>query len=124
MTTGLTGLPDITVNGGLQGDTIDASALPTGLTSVVINGNEGDDTITGSQGPDTLTGGPDTDNINGSGGADLILWNEGDGNDSIQGGSGTDEVRVTASSAPEDFSISTKWNSVPSTADYRAGIHA
>jgi len=49
-----------------------------------INGGTGNDDIDGHAGNDTITGGSGDDVINGGGGNDIIIYNLGDGNDTIQ----------------------------------------
>ncbi len=64
---------------------------------LIVNGNEGDDTITGGLNNDTLFGGRGNDRIFGDAGNDLIFGNLGDdllegglGNDILYGGQGDD----------------------------------
>ncbi len=60
-----------------------------------ISGLEGNDTIRAGQDDDTITGGLGDDNLFGGPGQDLFIWNNGDGSDTISGGSGAaDVVRV------------------------------
>jgi hypothetical protein len=58
-----------------DGDTLSAS----GAVDAVLMGLAGDDTLAGGAGDDVVSGGD---------GDDLILWTLGDGNDTIDGGSG------------------------------------
>ncbi|MAE66819.1 MAG: hypothetical protein CMJ18_21380, partial [Phycisphaeraceae bacterium] len=67
-----------------------------------IEGGAGNDTLIGGPGPDTLIGGSGADVLNGKPGNDILLggpdddfmvWNDGDGNDFIDGGRGTDQTR-------------------------------
>lgn len=68
----------IEVRGGSGNDTINAAAT---TTTLALNGDAGNDTITGGSGNDTLSGGDDDDLLQG-----------GDGNDSLVGGAGTDTI--------------------------------
>lgn len=54
----------------------------------VINGGNGDDTLTGTDGRDTINGGNGNDTLNGGWAADLLFG--GNGDDSLYGGSGDD----------------------------------
>lgn len=85
----------IVVKGGDSENTIDLS-LVTGttypsLTSIRVDGGNGNDTITGSPTyGDSLLGGDGVDTLNGQGGNDTL--DGGDGNDSIIGGDGDDSL--------------------------------
>src|SRR5215471_9603367 len=63
------GVDNVMINGISGDDTIDASALPAGLTQLTIDGGSGNDTIVGSQGADRLIGGSGNDVITGGKGA-------------------------------------------------------
>ena len=65
--TGLAGIQSLSVIGGDGADTLDASALSTG---VQFFGNAGSDQLTGGTGDDTLAGGGGTDTIDGGDGND------------------------------------------------------
>ena len=70
-----------TIWGGGGGDTLDG-----GADADYINGEAGDDTIIGGLGDDNLYGGS---------GDDLFIFHEGDGNDTMSGGSGwTDTIEL------------------------------
>ena len=102
------------------------------LPAAVIDGEEGDDTLTGGSGNDTLLGGPgndvllgkggvdtlnggadnDTltggdanDQVNGEGGNDRLIWNPGDDTDLNEGGTETDTVEVNGGGGSEDFTV-------------------
>ena len=63
---------------GLGGnDRIDASALPAGVITLDILGQDGNDTLIGSHGKDDLNGGADNDLLIGGRGADFINGDEG-----------------------------------------------
>jgi len=76
------------VIGGSGNDVIDAS-LST-LSGHILQGMNGNDTLTGSDGIDTLWGGVGDDTLKGGLGADIL--NGGDGNDVLQGGQGNDAI--------------------------------
>ncbi|MGX9963404.1 calcium-binding protein [Roseomonas sp. F4] len=80
------------VTGGAAGDYIDGY---TGNDTLM--GNQGNDTIYGGAGDDVIMGGTGADVINGDQvygqqGNDVIRWHPGEGNDSINGGGGTDQL--------------------------------
>ena len=97
----------IVIIGGDEKNTIDLNGVTaaafTGLTSIIVDAGNGDDTIIGSPinrpidntigSPifgDNIAGGHGNDTINGQGGADTIRG--GDGNDSISGGTENDSI--------------------------------
>lgn len=70
------------------------------FSKVVINGGNGDDSLTGGDGGETLNGGKGKDTIHGNLGKDLIKGDAGNdklfgeaGNDSIYGGAGNDSIQ-------------------------------
>lgn len=85
----------IVVKGGDDANTIDltqvtAATYPS-VSSIRVDGGNGNDTVTGSPTyPDSILGGDGTDVLNGQGGNDTI--DGGDGNDSITGGDGDDSL--------------------------------
>ncbi len=96
-------------------DTINASALPAGVTNLTVDGGTGDDRIFGSQGNDVLIGGDGNDSITGFRGDDVALmgagndtfvWNPGDGSDTVEGQDGTDTMQFNGSNANENIDIS------------------
>ena len=111
----VSGVDNVMINGISGDDTIDASALPAGLTQLTIDGGSGNDTIVGSQGADLLIGGSGNDVITGGKGADLALlgsgddvfiWNPGDGSDVVDGGSGLDTLDFRGANIVENVTIS------------------
>ena len=107
---------NLDVNGQGGDDVIVGS---TGLAALGINldldGGEGNDLLIGGDGADVLRGGNGNDTLIGSrgndvklgeSGNDLIVWNNGDGSDFIEGGADIDTVQVNgADGAGDDFSI-------------------
>src|SRR5689334_22953002 len=77
------------VDGGNGNDTITGGgggeAISGGDGADVLNGGAGNDTLIGGPGNDTLTGGPGADQHLGGDGDDTMIWNPGDGNDVIEG---------------------------------------
>ena len=86
---------------GLGGDDQFSAQPGTGL-AMIINGNEGNDSLSGSERPDTLIGGSGNDAL--TGGAGLDLLDGQDGNDALnvrdgsfdlaRGGAGTDSAKT------------------------------
>jgi len=111
---GVAGLAAVTVNGGLDHDTLDASAQLAAGVSVTLNGDGGNDDLTGSPNADALNGGADIDiirgragidTIHGGAGKDLIIWNDGDGNDVIDGDADGDVVRINTGGGADNISF-------------------
>ena len=90
--------PDvITINGEAGNDTV--TVANTVLSSVVLIGGAGDDTLTGGGGNDSLNGGDGLDRLTGGPGNDQLLGLAGNdtlfggtGNDSLSGGAGNDRL--------------------------------
>jgi Ca2+-binding RTX toxin-like protein len=74
--------------GGAGNDTLDASHAT--LTTHVLVGMAGNDTLVGSSLADTLWGGVGDDVLKGGAGIDIL--NGGDGNDTLQGGPASDTI--------------------------------
>ena len=93
------GLVALTVSGGTGDDLIDASGGSLVSTRLVLNGNDGQDTISGSMNSETINGGADNDSLMGGGGDDTMTGGDGDdamngeaGDDLVDGGAGNDIV--------------------------------
>ena len=85
----------IVILGGDDGNTIDLSGVLaaqfTSLTSILVDGANGNDLLIGSPDfADSIIGGHGHDTIQGNGGNDTLLG--GDGDDSISGGTGDDSI--------------------------------
>ena len=93
------------LNGGSGDDTLDAGQMGTDQFEPFIDGGPGKDTIIGSPGEDGITGGPDADVVSMRDGADTFTWSSGHGNDFVEGGVGTDSLRMDGTSAPEQFEV-------------------
>jgi len=104
-----------TYNGGAGSDTVDYSAMTTGVSVNLANGTASgpgrhtlvsienvmgtarNDTITGSSGDNVLQGGAGNDRVNGGSGNDWLI--DGAGDDSYDGGSGYDVLDYSASTS-------------------------
>jgi Ca2+-binding RTX toxin-like protein len=62
----VSGIDNLLINGIGGDDSINAAALPAGLTQLTIDGGSGNDTIIGSQGADLLLGGSGDDVVTGA----------------------------------------------------------
>ena len=102
---------DLDVNGQGGGDVIIASNGLASLTSLDLDGGEGNDLLIGSDGADvlrsgagndTLLGNRGNDIVLGESGNDLLIWNNGDGSDFMEGGEGLDTVQVNGDNAAGD----------------------
>ena len=93
------GFSTVLIEGTTAGDTLDFSGVTlSGIT--LINGNNGNDTLTGSTGDDTILGGTGNDTLDANDGNDTVdggtgndIVRGGAGNDSLTGGTGNDELR-------------------------------
>ncbi|GDY09186.1 hypothetical protein LBMAG52_26720 [Planctomycetia bacterium] len=77
----------IVIQGNDGNDTITLTSLPVGVGGILYGGL-GDDVLTGSAGNDILLGGDGYDRLLGMGGADVLIG--GEGCDSLTGGDGDD----------------------------------
>jgi Ca2+-binding RTX toxin-like protein len=84
------------------------------LTSLIVNGGDGPDTIMGGNGADVLAGGAGDDFIDGNqgidagygdAGADTFQWDPGDSNDTFAGGAGVDRLAFNGSNGAEIVDI-------------------
>ncbi len=80
-----------------------------------LAGGAGDDFIAGGAGNDTMFGGDGNDFVDGDQGADVAFlgagndvfrWDQGDGSDNVEGGSGFDELLFNGFGNPENFTFS------------------
>jgi Ca2+-binding RTX toxin-like protein len=91
----------------LQSATVDGGAGLDAITGSdnddVLRGGTENDTIAGGDGDDRLIGDPGADDLNGGNGNDTLVWNNGDGSDTMDGeGGGGDEVEVNGAAGPRD----------------------
>ena len=102
----------IVVNAGDGADTVNASALAAAdYSTLTVNGGDGDDLLTGGSDNDDLRGdgGNDrvvgfrgTDDLEGGAGNDVLVWNNGDGTDVMDGDAGADEVEINGAPTAGD----------------------
>jgi Ca2+-binding RTX toxin-like protein len=110
------GAADSLVVNALGGDDgVTATTLPAGVIKLTADGGPGEDSLRGSQGADVFLGGGGNDVLFGDNGNDLALmgadddvfrWDPGDGNDTLEGQDGFDEMLFMGSSASERVDIS------------------
>jgi Ca2+-binding RTX toxin-like protein len=105
----------LVVNLGAGDDSVNAVNLGAGSMHLQVDGGTGDDLIVGGAEADTLIGGEGNDFIAGfqgddvaflGAGNDAFLWNPGDDNDRIEGGSGTDTMIFNGSNSDEVIDMS------------------
>ncbi|MEQ8791942.1 MAG: autotransporter-associated beta strand repeat-containing protein, partial [Pirellulaceae bacterium] len=93
------------------GVTVDFAGALVSPNSSIINGGADNDVLFGSSsvdqinglgGNDQIIGRQSGDDLNGGDGDDLIIWNNGDGSDVIDGGADSDTVEVNGSNASGD----------------------
>ncbi len=86
------------LDGGDGNDTITGGgggeALSGGIGNDVLNGGGGADTLIGGPDNDTLTGGPGVDPHLGGAGDDTMIWNPGDGSEPVDGEARQRHVRL------------------------------
>ncbi|MEO0821866.1 MAG: calcium-binding protein [Pseudomonadota bacterium] len=80
---------DDTVNAGAGNDFVSA-----GSGDDTVSGGDGEDHIRGERGNDELVGNKGDDRVFGGRGNDLLVWNNGDGSDLLDGGRDDDRVQV------------------------------
>jgi len=103
-------LPAAQLFGGDGNDT-----LTGGSANDTLFGQDGNDSLFGGAGNDTLVGGAGNDSVVGGLGADVanlgagndvFIWNQGDGSDKVEGGSGLDELLFNGAAGAEQFTLS------------------
>ena len=102
-------LPRANLFGGLGNDTITG-----GSGNDLVFGQAGNDTLLGRGGfdllfggadNDVLTGGDGDDQMFGEAGNDRMIWNPGDDNDLMEGGTGVDTAEVNGANGTEVFTV-------------------
>jgi Ca2+-binding RTX toxin-like protein len=97
---------EVTILDGGDGN----DSLTGGAGGEAISGGAGNDTLTGLGGNDTLIGGPDADTLTGGPGVDphlggdgddLMIWNPGDGSEAVDGEAGNDTFQFNGSAGDE-----------------------
>jgi Ca2+-binding RTX toxin-like protein len=85
------------------------------LTSLTLDGGQGDDDLRGGDGADTLNGGNGDDSVDGNIGADTaslgagddrFQWDPGDGSDIVDGQAGNDRMDFNGSNVGEQIELS------------------
>ena len=109
------GANDALVVNALGGnDGVTATTLPAGVIKLTIDGGAGEDSLLGSQGADTLRGGDNDDSVFGDNGDDVAFlgagddvfqWNPGDGNDTLEGQDGEDEMLFFGANISENIDV-------------------
>jgi Ca2+-binding RTX toxin-like protein len=109
------GTNDALVINALGGeDDVTATTLPAGVVKLTLDGGTGDDSLLGSQGADVFLGGDGDDFIFGDNGNDVAFmganddvfeWEPGDGNDTIEGQGGVDEMLFFGANIAENIDI-------------------
>ncbi len=99
-TTEVTGLTNLTVNGSSGNEVLIFTQPGVSPTSITVNANNGDDTITTGNGDDGLNGGGGSDELIGGAGNDTLAGggaqdtlNGGDGDDLLIGDAGADRLK-------------------------------
>ena len=101
------------MNGG--DDSFAATGNLAPLTSLIVDGGAGNDTILGGNGADVLLGGDGNDLIDGNQGNDIALlgagddtfvWDPGDGSDVVEGQAGLDTMDFNGANVAENIDIS------------------
>ena len=75
------------------------------VSSIIVNGGAGTDTLNGGDADETLIGGPDADTVSGGEGDDTFPAGPLDPIEAVDGGPGGDTIAVTGTDASEPFSI-------------------
>jgi Ca2+-binding RTX toxin-like protein len=114
----------VNLNGG--DDTFTAGNGLATLIKLTVDGGAGNDTITGGDGNDTLFGGDGNDLITGGrgndtaqmgAGDDTFVWNPGDGSDIVEGQTGADTMLFNGANIDETFEVSANGQRVRFTRD-------
>ncbi len=84
------GVTSVIINGGNGNDVISGKGKLLGDVRLVVNGDDGDDRINGTNGAEEINGGLGNDLVNAGDGADIINGNAGD--DTLNGGAGDDSL--------------------------------
>ncbi len=112
-------LPAAQLFGGDGNDTLTGGSGNDQLSgqdgSDLLFGSGGGDSLSGGAGNDTMFGGDGNDFVDGDQGADIAFlgagndvfrWDQGDGSDTVEGGSGFDELLFNGFGNPENFTFS------------------
>jgi hypothetical protein len=100
----------VRLNGLGGGDTLAGVGNLAAVTSLVLDGGDGNDYLVGANGADILLGGTDADTLEGNQGADdvsggagddVVVWDPGDSNDTVDGDAGADTFAFRTASIGE-----------------------
>jgi Ca2+-binding RTX toxin-like protein len=94
----------VNANGG--DDSFTANGNLAALIDLTVDGGAGDDTIRGGDGDDSVDGGAGNDLAFLGAGNDTFRWDPGEGNDIVEGQTGTDAMTINGSAANETFRAS------------------
>ncbi len=106
---------DVVLNGFGGNDQTSAVGNLAAVTSLIIHGGKGADTLLGGNGADTIVGGDGTDFVDGNQGNDVVFggtgndtfnWDPGDGSDVVEGQDGTDTLRFNGANINERIDLS------------------
>jgi Ca2+-binding RTX toxin-like protein len=75
------------------------------MLAAVVSGTPVADQVTGTGGNDVISGRGGNDTLNGAGGNDAFLYTVGDGVDTIDGGAGTDTLRVSGTAGNDTIHV-------------------
>ncbi len=104
----------ITVVVDARGGNDNVNLARASLASATITGGAGDDVILGTDGVDTISGGDGNDRItgfrgdetiNGDAGNDVMVWNNGEGDDINIGGGGVDETSIVTGTGDDNMTV-------------------
>ena len=101
----------VSTNGGNDVVTITASGIKTLVANLgdgedLFTGGITGDTVSGGAGDDRIAGGRGGDAMNGGEGSDTLVWNNGDGSDTIDGEGGAfDTVEVNGSNEGDELVV-------------------
>ncbi|HET8759341.1 MAG TPA: calcium-binding protein [Solirubrobacteraceae bacterium] len=110
-----TAIEDVRLEGLGGADTIAALSQAPLPAQVTFDGGAGNDTLRGAGGGDSVLGGSGNDTVMPGRGNDAVLlgsgndvvqWGPGDGNDSIEGETGSDRIEFTGSAIAEAYGVS------------------
>ena len=123
----VTGVLTLSVNGLGGADTITAAnGLAGSGVPLVLNGGDGNNSITGGDGNDTIISGPGNNIVMGGRGSDsiflgsgtnLVVWNPGDGSDTISGTGTNNTLLFNGSNVGENIVLSANGTHLQFTRD-------
>ncbi len=95
----------LAIDAGDGEDVINAQGLTKDALQPTLKGGALRDTLIGSTGDDVIAGGTDVDVALMGSGLDTFTWATGDGNDIVEGQSGTDFLQMSGSGGNERFDV-------------------